>query len=52
MKRLLALMLCFFLLTACTRQEVPVNTTMPSASTASTTVAAPELTGLTGENPL
>ena len=50
MKRLLALMLCFFLLTACTRQEVPVNTTMPSASTASTTVAAPELTGLTGEN--
>ena len=50
MKRLLALMLCFFLLTACTRQEVPVNTTMPSASTASTTFAAPELTGLTGEN--
>ena len=50
MKRLLALILCFFLLTACTKQEPPAGTTAPAASTSVPTIVAPDLTGLTGEN--
>lgn len=50
MKKLLALALCFFLLTACAKQAPPAGTTAPVASTSIPTGVAPDLTGLTGEN--